>query len=573
MGLLEYAWAVSFQKDYLKARIQLDSTICQPTLTWDESRLSIRLPAPQTSEEGNLLFMGYQFQPDFAGKVKIGRLFRTCISHLTAHTLMPIDDGKRTATSSKSTNVENFARSLAVDVYVNAYIKKHAPDRFPDLALANSFVLARMKSVEKIFNPATRIMAALMSKINMGIVKGKLQPEEQNSVDKLISRLLSLEEKIQPSFAGEEVKLDDVLEETINSVIETLESNGPVLEAPSLLYAEKIGACSLFHLNGLLSGEENEDTFRKCLEALTGTASSNEPMDSYWKKESDMEITQAFDTESQQKTREKKMLDKLQEYVQETKLKSIGFPEEDYTQYLQARSILPGGSRRLLDSLRVAQDALDEDGGKEFGQLDLTAIIQVLASRKPATDVFLRDEYLSRSYAWGILLDASASMRVRSEFARSLAICIAEAAKELLMDPGSWSFFAFSDRFYVLKDPSEAYSQRVRARIGGLKFDGLTYMPDAIQVAGKILTKRYDEQRFLVVISDGTPFGYPDVEKAMKETIGSLEKKGVIMIGAGVETDKMKDFFKISSIIHNQKDLIKSFAKIYVSSSEAALET
>ncbi|MGD0027829.1 MAG: hypothetical protein ABSC91_02710 [Candidatus Bathyarchaeia archaeon] len=573
MGLLEYAWMVSFQKDYMKARIRLDPTLRQPTLAWNEPRLSIHLPVPQDSQEGNVLFMGYQFPPDFAGRVKVGRLFRTCVSHLTAHTLVPKCYEKRDTNTSKNTNVENFARSLTNDVYVTAYISKRAPERFPDFAFANSFVLARMKPIEKIFNPATRIMAALLSKVNVGFVKGTLQPEEQNEVDQLVLMLFSLKEKIQSSFVGEEIKLDDILEETMNSIVETLESNGPVVEAPSLLYTEKIGACSLFYQNELLSGSEDEDTFRKCLEALTGAVSSNEPMASYWKKESDMEITQAFDTESQQRGREKKMLDKLQEYVQETRFKSIGFPEEDYTQYLKARSLLPGGSRRLLDSLRVVQDALDEDPGKEFGQLDLTAIIQVLASRKPATDVFLRDEYLSRSYAWGILFDASASMSVKGEFGRSLAICIAEATKELLMDPGSWSFFAFSDRFYVLKDSSEAYSQRVRARIGGLKFDGLTYMPDAVQVAGNILAKRYDEQRFLVVISDGTPLGYPNIEKAMSEATSLLEKKGIITIGVGVETDKMKDFFKASSIIHDQKDLIKSFAKIYVKASEAALET
>jgi len=572
MGLLDYAWMVSLQKDYMKARIRLHPTLSQPTLTWGEQRLSINLPRPQTSEEGNIVFMGSQFPPDFDGKVKVGRLFRASVSHLTAHTLIPPYYEKKDGASPKNTKVENFACSLTNDIYVNAIIAKQAPERLPDLAFANSFFLARMKPAERIFNSATRVMAALLSRVNMGIVKGTLQPEEQKAVDRLTSILFSLKENVQSPPSSQEIKLDDVLDETWSSIVETLEENGPIVEAPSLPYTEKIGACSLFYPEELLSTSEDEGTFKKCLRALTGTASSNEPMSSYWKKESDMEVTQAFDTESQQRTREKKMLNRLQEYIQETRFKSIGFPEEDYTQYMEARALLPGGSRRLLDSLRVAQDALDEDPGKEFGQLDLTAIIQVIASRKPATDVFMRDEYLSRSYAWGILLDASASMRARGEYARSLGICIAEAARELLMDPGSWFFFAFSDRFYVLKDPSEAYSQRVRARIGGLKLDGLTYMPDAIQVAGKILAKRYDEQRFLVVISDGTPLGYPNIQKAMSEATSSLEKKGVIIVGVGVETDKMKDFFKVTSIIHDQKDLIKSFAKLYVKASEAALE-
>jgi len=218
-------------------------------------------------------------------------------------------------------------------------------------------------------------------------------------------------------------------------------------------------------------------------------------------------------------------------------------------------------------------DALDEDPRKEQGQLDLTEVIQKIASRSPRTDVFMENEYLSRSFAWGILFDASASMKIKGELGRALAMCVAEATKELLMDPNSWSFFAFSDRFYILKDSSEAYSRRVRARIGGLKFSGLTYMPDAIQVAGEILAHRFDEQRFLIVFSDGWPYGYPNISSVLSESISSLEKKGVIVIGVGLESERMKNFFKISSAVYSQKDLIKKFSKIYMKASAAALET
>jgi nitric oxide reductase activation protein len=216
---------------------------------------------------------------------------------------------------------------------------------------------------------------------------------------------------------------------------------------------------------------------------------------------------------------------------------------------------------------------LDEDPGKEMGQLDLTAVIQVLASGKPATDVFMKDEYLSRSFSWAVLLDSSASMRVKGELGRALTICIAEATKELLSDPSSWGLFAFNDNFYVLKDFSETYSSRVRARIGGLKFDGLSFLPDAVRVAGSILSKRYDEQRFLVVISDGWPYGYSDIEVALRESIGDLEKRGVIVIGVGVETERMKQFFKLNSPIYDEKDLVRKFARIYVDASASALET
>jgi nitric oxide reductase activation protein len=232
-----------------------------------------------------------------------------------------------------------------------------------------------------------------------------------------------------------------------------------------------------------------------------------------------------------------------------------------------------GASRRLLEVLRTALDLLDEDPRQEIGQLDLAAVIQSIASNKPATDVFTMDAYLKQSFAWSIILDVSGSMKVRGEYARALAIAVAEAAKELMTDTTSWTFFGFSDRLYILKDSNESYSQRVRARIGGLRFEGLTYIPDAVHVAGKMLAKRFEEQRILIVISDGWPYGYENMPSTLMVNINELLNKGVIVIGIGVETDRMNNFFKLSTSVYKPKDLLKKFANVFVKASEKALET
>jgi len=572
MGFLDYAWSVSLQKEDMKARIRVDSKLQQPTLTRNEAGFNVTLPVPSVSEEGTISFLGYEFPADPTGKAKVGRLFRACVLHLTTHTLMPIDDENTVLPKSKRTIVETFSESLVNDVYVNAYILAQYPDKLADIAFANSLSFAKMKPIERIFNPATRIMTALLSKIHIGILKGELNPEEKDLVDQLTTKLSSLKKEIVTSLAGKEIKIGE-LTETANDVTQVLESHGPILEAPSLRYTEQTGPCTVFSQWEMSSEFEIERIFRESLKTLGGMVPSEGFMESCWTKKLNAEASQAFDAWIHQENREKRILAKIGKYIEGTRFKSVGFPDEDYTQYLKARILLRGGSRRLLDSLRVAQDSLDEDPGKEYGQLDLTAVVQMIASGRPRTDVFMLDEYLSRSFAWGILLDASASMKVKGELVRAIAICVAEATKELLMDPGSWAFFAFSDRFYILKDASEAYSRKVRARIGGLKFDGLTYMPDAIQVAGEILSKRFDEQRFLIVLSDGWPYGYPNMPTALSETISSLQKKGVTVIGVGLGTERMKNFFKINSAVYDQKDLIKKFANVYVSASASALES
>ena len=76
----------------------------------------------------------------------------------------------------------------------------------------------------------------------------------------------------------------------------------------------------------------------------------------------------------------------------------------------------------------------------------------------------------------------------------------------------------------------------------------------------------------LVIISDGWPYGYSNIYDALRESIAHLVKKGVIVIGVGVETDRMGVFFKLNAEVYTQKDLIKRFSRIFVNASAAALE-
>ena len=68
-------------------------------------------------------------------------------------------------------------------------------------------------------------------------------------------------------------------------------------------------------------------------------------------------------------------------------------------------------------------------------------------------------------------------------------------------------------------------------------------------------------------------FRVENIEDALSETIISLQKRGVIVIGLGLETERMSDFFRVNCAVYNQKDLIKKFAKIYCQASAASLET
>ena len=548
-----------------------DQTLTQPVLEADNFGFTIKLPPIRVLKDGRISFLGYKFTQNNQGKAKIGRLFRASVMHLTAHTLAPFSKEKIAPKKSEPVTVA-FAKTLINDAYVVAYLQTLQPERLFDIAYANSLAYQKIKSADRIFTSSTRLMAAVLTKLSMGFTKNSLDVEQDQAANQIVDQVISLKEKFAASISGQTIKLDEPFDEKLKNIKDLLEPFGPFLETPSLRHTESNGQCSIY---SEIENEDDtiEDIFKQSLKTLGVTPPEFENMDQCWRPEQEVEASQAFNSDYYQKQREEKTISKIKPYMALTKFKAVEFPEEDFTQYLRARSLVQGTSRRLLDILRSAFNYLDEDPRQEMGQLDLAAVIQSLASNKPATDVFVLDEYLKPSFAWSLVLDVSNSMQVKGEYGRALAIATAEAARELMTDPTSWSFFAFSDKLYIIKDGSESYSKRTRARIGGLKFEGLTYIPDAVQIAGKMLAKRFEEQRVLIVISDGWPYGYPEMPEALKKCVEDLLRKGVIVFGIGAETDRMGRFFHLHASIYTQKDLIKKFGGMYAEASEKALET
>jgi hypothetical protein len=571
MGFLEYAWITSFQKDNQKVKILINAKIDQPTIEPDTFGYTIKLPTVRHLEDGQIGYLGQKFPANGVGKTRIGRLFRASVLHLTTHTLLTLPKEKATPNASDSITGA-FAKTLIRDTFVNAYLQAGYPDRFVDLAYANALAYLKIKPAQRIFASSTKTMTAVLTKLNFGAVKGTLGIEEEQAANKVQAELTVAKGKFLSTLAGEQVDLGALLDEKAKTITNLLEPFGPFMEAPSLPHTEQIGRCSIYSEPDM-SYDEVEGLFVQSLEALGGSIPTVDTIEQCWRPEQEAEAINAFNSDQSQKERREKIMTKISPYIGLTRFKSVEFPDEDYTQYLRAKNLVPGTSRRLLDALRSAMDYLDEDPRQEMGQLDLSAVIQAMASNKPATDVFVLDEYLKQSFAWSIIVDVSSSMQVKGETGRSLAIAVAEAAKELMLDATSWTMFGFSDRFYILKDSQESYSQRVKARIGGLKFEGLTYIPDAVHMAGKMLAKRFEEQRILVVISDGWPYGYPNMTITLKENVDELLKKGVIVIGIGVETDRMGNFFRLQSSVYTPKDLIKKFANVFIEASAKALES
>jgi hypothetical protein len=574
VGYLEYAWSLFFKKDQFETKILIDPRLKQPTLSRDETGFVIVLPEPiMHGDEGEktISFMGYQFPAEPMGKLQVAKLFKACVFHLSAHVATSNFGVYSKWEEQKDNRLAKFSKSLVEDVKANAYILARYPDKLVDIAFANSLAFKSMKSLGRIWNPATRIMAALLLQANLGVVKGDMRTEERKTVSQVVKKLGQLKDNVLESFAGEQVKVDDVGLKVADEIYNALERYGLVLEVPSLPHTEQMGHCTLFPQYQVQPDDGVGDIFDKCLTALGGETSESEAQQTMQKKVIEAEALQVFDSWLREKAKKEKIRGRYEELVFSTRFKSIDFPSEDYTGYLRAKTKTKSETRRLIDSLMVAFDALDEDPRKMYGILDLQDIIQVTASRSPRLDVFMREENLSKSYAWSILIDASRSMRTISDDVRNLSICLANTANELLIDQASWGIYAFNDRFLILKDLTERYSPKIKARIGGLKFEGRTYMPDAIQLAGELLKKRAENLRLVTILSDGWPYGYSNITAALAETLKFLEKAGIVVIGVGVKTNRMENFFRVNCNVKNMRELTKKFSNLYLEAGRGAV--
>jgi Mg-chelatase subunit ChlD len=124
----------------------------------------------------------------------------------------------------------------------------------------------------------------------------------------------------------------------------------------------------------------------------------------------------------------------------------------------------------------------------------------------------------------------------------------------------------------VVKDFRERYNTRTRSRIGGIGFEGMTYLPDALTLAGQVIKSRNENMKLITVVSDGWPYGYTDVDMALKRTLNNLTGRNISIIGIGVQSRRMECFFKSCSTVYSLRDLTKKFSNLYFEASNVASE-
>jgi hypothetical protein len=260
--------------------------------------------------------------------------------------------------------------------------------------------------------------------------------------------------------------------------------------------------------------------------------------------------------------RKEKTLSRLSRAATNLNFGTLGFPTSDYVSYYNLYNELAPQIRRIIERVRLVKNVLDENTFEESGNIDLQVAIQAIASETARNDIFVKDENLLKSESWTILVDSSLSLSGSSKEVKALSLCLAETARDI-MGSNPWGMFAFSDDLYCIKDYAEPYDSAAKARVGGMTQGGLSHIPDAIRACRRLIAEHSKDRNYLILVSDGTPSGYPGIEAEFAASVKELGRYGVDLAAIGVAGSSIKKMIRKARIIDKPADIVKEFMEIY----------
>jgi len=265
----------------------------------------------------------------------------------------------------------------------------------------------------------------------------------------------------------------------------------------------------------------------------------------------------------EEKNRLEHILHKIRKDVTGLNFDEIILPREDIYEYFRLKEKNKKIIKKIREQIRSVYNNSEDPQTNFYGEIDMELAIQAISSHtEKYAEVFNKTEEQRIEETWTILIDNSASLKLRFKQVKDFMLCLAEASDELTGPSGSWGVYSYDQKFSILKDHKGKYNQDVKARIGGLYSGGLSYTPDAILLAGRMLSRTPADIKHLFVFTDDFPTGLWNYDKKLYLAIKETERLGVEVIGIGLSANIAK-YFTESCWGTDIRDLVDKFVKIY----------
>jgi len=573
LKLYESAWFLAYdltgiEPDSLKILIR-DSTPF-PFLTMDQVGFVLCLPNLKKIDEDVVEYQGMTLSlKDPLHNQIIWSLFKASVYYLSLYTILYDANAYKDVLKGKNEDIALNAINLIEDATITAYIKTFHQSLLSEIIFSDAISYLLLKPVQFIRNEAIRLATSVLSCYKTGLVKGFLPEGMLKDTNTLVNMLRTLEVETAKVFAEQKIMLNsknvkikpanNELKSKIFSEIylSLLKYSIGVSEVPSFLYMNHPTKTSIF-VNSMVAPSHDKvwSIFDEVINRLGVRINLN---------------MNALQNESVQnimdwllkERKAEKIIQKYRFLGEDTRFKDFKFPEEDYTEFLRRKIKHSKTIRRITNRLAMLYNVSGDDFRREAGFIDLQEAIQVIASKSRRSDIFMEDTLRYRAQSWAILVDVSLSLRQFAGEVKDIVLCLTEVSRKLFSDNRSLGIFAFDDKFYIVKDFTENHGRTVSARIGGIQHSGMTYMPDAVRLTVRALRSQFEEEKILIVVSDGHPTGYKGIVEDTKEEVAEAIRRGLNVIGIGVDSSGIKAFFPTYCIVRTPYELMKKFADTF----------
>ncbi len=494
------------RRDINDVRLLLSEKFSFPSIEF-EPKIEVKIPIPKKID-GGFTYSGYYFNDSPQEQMAAWGLFLATVYHLAAHAAVSDYSLYSNWVKNKTPRIFWKVIDFIEDDAVKRYLSSTNPDVWENLSEINH----KQEKYNKFDKMESRYALKVGSKTIDGIKK------EMNK-----ETLLCFDKKHQNNLLGwasELYKNQHVLHE----------------DAPHYYEQRKLNQLLVFKKNNIEFSPSGK--FRTTIKKLNFLY-------------------------LEEKDRLENILHKIRKDVLGLNFDEIILPIEDIYEYFKLKEKNKKIIKKIREQIRSINNNTENPETNFYGEMDMELAIQAISSHTERyAEVFNKTEEQRIEETWGILIDNSASLRLRFEQVKDFMLCLAEASDELTGPAGSWGLYSYDQKFSILKDHKGKYNQDVKARIGGLQSGGLSFTPDAILLAGRILAKNPSDLKHLFVFTDDYPTGIWNYDQKVYLAIKEAERMGIEVIGIGLSSNISK-YFSDSCWGSDIRDLVNKFVRIY----------
>ena len=494
------------QRDIKDVRLLLSEKFSFPSIEF-EPKIEVKIPIPKKTDSG-IAYSGYYFNNSPQEQMAVWGLFLATVYHLAAHVAV-----------SDYSLYSNWVKNKTPRIFwkVIDFIEDDAVKRY--LSSTNSDV---WKNISEISNKQVK----------------------HNKFDKMESRYaLKVGSKTIDGVKQEMNKetllcFDKTHQNKLLGWASELYKNQHILQEDTPQYYEQR------NLNQLLVLKKNNIEFSPSGKFQTT-------------------INKLNFLYQEEKDKIENILHKIRKDVIGLNFEEIILPNDDIYEYHRLKEKNKKVIKKIREQIRTVYNNSEDPQTNMYGEIDMELAIQaILSNTQQYAEVFNKTEEQRIEETWAILIDNSASLKLRFEQVKDFMLCLAEASEELTGPAGSWGLYSYDQKFSILKDHKGKYNQDAKARIGGLQSGGLSYTPDAILLCGRMLARNPAEIKNLFIFTDDFPTGLWNIDQKTYLAIKAVERMGVEVIGIGLSSN-ISLYFKDSCWGSDLRDLVDKFVRIY----------